>query len=88
MTVALFGGGATEDLAERIRTGDVAVDLYRPVGLIGWYLAGDLGRAAYHLVSRGVAPMLVGLLLFDLTLPKSPAHALAFAGQPRRWRSS
>ena len=79
MTVALFGGGATEDLAERIRTGDVAIDLYRPVNLIGWYLASDLGRAAYHLVSRGVAPMLVGLLLFDLTLPASPAHAVAFA---------
>ena len=32
MTVALFGGGSTEELAERIRTGDVAIDLYRPVG--------------------------------------------------------
>jgi ABC-2 type transport system permease protein len=79
MTVALFGGGATEDLAERIRTGDVSIDLYRPVNLIGWYLASDLGRAAYHLVTRGVAPLAVGLLLFDLTLPASPAHAIAFA---------
>ncbi|MBJ7355856.1 ABC-2 family transporter protein [Nocardioides sp.] len=78
MTVALFGGGSTEDLAERIRTGDVAIDLYRPVGLIGWYLASDLGRAAYHLLSRGLAPLAVGLLLFDLTLPVSPLHALAF----------
>ena len=49
MTVALWGGGTTDDLAERIRTGDVAIDLYRPIGLVGWYLAGDLGRAAYHL---------------------------------------
>jgi ABC-2 type transport system permease protein len=79
MTVALFGGGSTEDLAERIRTGDVAIDLYRPVGLIGWYLASDLGRAAYHLLSRGLAPLAVGLLLFDLTLPVSPLNALAFA---------
>ncbi len=29
MTVALWGGGTTDDLAERIRTGDVAIDLYR-----------------------------------------------------------
>jgi ABC-2 type transport system permease protein len=79
MTVALFGGGTTEDLAERIRSGDVAIDLYRPVGVVGWYLAGDLGRAAYHLLSRGIGPTLVGLLLFDITLPASPAHAVAFA---------
>ena len=37
MTVMVWGGGATDDLAERIRTGDVAIDLYRPVPLIGWY---------------------------------------------------
>ena len=78
MTVALFGGGSTEELGERIRTGDVAIDLYRPVGLIGWYLAADLGRAAYHLLSRGLAPILIGLALFDLTLPVSPANAAAF----------
>ena len=53
MTVALWGGGTTDDLAERIRTGDVAIDLYRPVGLVPWYLAGDLGRAAYHFLTRG-----------------------------------
>jgi ABC-2 type transport system permease protein len=79
MTVALWGGGTTDDLAERIRTGDVALDLYRPVGLIGWYWAGDLGRAAYHLLTRGVAPTLVGAALFDLTWPPSAWSWLAFA---------
>src|SRR4029079_15322519 len=57
MTVAVWGGGTTDGIAERIGTGDVAIDLYRPVGLIGWYLAGDLGRAAYHfLAPRPGAP--------------------------------
>ncbi len=69
MTVAMWGGGATDDLAERIRTGDVTVDLYRPVGLLGWWLASDLGRATYHLLTRGLAPMLVGALLFGLRFP-------------------
>jgi ABC-2 type transport system permease protein len=78
MTVALWGGGTTDDLAERIRTGDVAIDLYRPVGLIGWYLAGDLGRAAYHVLTRGVAPTFLGLLLFDISLPETPAAAIGF----------
>jgi ABC-2 type transport system permease protein len=78
MTVALWGGGTTDDLAERIRTGDVAIDLYRPVGLLGWYLAGDLGRATYHLLTRGLAPTLIGALLFDIRMPAGPVAALAF----------
>ncbi|HEY3529100.1 MAG TPA: ABC-2 family transporter protein [Nocardioides sp.] len=78
MTVALWGGGTTDDLAERIRTGDVAIDLYRPVSLVGWYLAGDLGRAAYHVLTRGVAPTVFGLLLFSISLPGTPAAAAGF----------
>jgi ABC-2 type transport system permease protein len=78
MTVALWGGGTTDDLAERIRTGDVAIDLYRPAGIVGWYLAGDLGRAAYHLVTRGLAPTLIGVLLFHIRLPASPVAAVGF----------
>ena len=79
MTVALWGGGPPDDLALRIRSGDVALDLYRPVGLLGWYLAADLGRAAYHLLARGVAPTLVGAALFDLRWPAGPLVWLAFA---------
>ena len=78
MTTALWGGGTTDDLAERIRTGDVAIDLYRPVGLIGWYLAGDVGRAAYHLLARGAAPTVLGLLLFHIALPSSAAAGIGF----------
>jgi ABC-2 type transport system permease protein len=79
MTIALWGGGTTDDLAERIRTGDVAIDLYRPVGLVGWYLASDLGRAAYHFLTRGIGPTVVGFVLFDIRLPAGPAAALGFA---------
>jgi ABC-2 type transport system permease protein len=78
MTVAVWGGGSTDDLAERIRTGDVAIDLYRPVNLLGWYLAADLGRAAYHFLARGLGPTVVGWLLFDIRLPGSPATAALF----------
>jgi ABC-2 type transport system permease protein len=78
MTVAMWGGGTTDDLAERIRTGDVAIDLYRPVGLVPWYLAGDVGRAAYHFLTRGLAPTLVGIVLFDIRLPGTPVAAVAF----------
>lgn len=79
MTVVVWGGGATDDLADRIRTGDVAIDLYRPVSLLGWWLASDLGRAAFHLLTRGVAPTLVGAALFDLRFPSSAGTWLLFA---------
>ncbi len=79
MTVAVWSGGATDDLAARIRTGDVAVDLYRPVSLLGWYLASDLGRAVYHLTTRGVAPTVVGALLFDLRYPSGGLGWAQFA---------
>lgn len=79
MTVALWGGGTTDDLPERIRSGDIAIDLYRPVGLLGWYLAGDLGRATYHLLTRGLAPTLIGALLFDLRFPSTVQAGLGLA---------
>lgn len=69
--VAIFGGAL--ELAERVRTGDVAVDLYRPVDLQAWWLSIDLGRAAFHLVGRGLPPLLAGALLFDLRGPPDPA---------------
>ncbi|MFG2997082.1 ABC transporter permease [Streptomyces sp. NPDC048340] len=75
---ALIGGGFQEELQERVRTGDIAVDLYRPVDLQMWWLAGDLGRAAYHLVARGAVPMVVGALAFRLALPADPLRWLLF----------
>lgn len=79
MAVAVWGGGTPDDLAARIKSGDVAIDFYRPVGILGWYLAGDLGRAAYHLLTRGLAPTVVGGVLFDLRYPAGPSTWLWFA---------
>ncbi|MGR3937824.1 ABC transporter permease [Streptomyces sp. BRA346] len=77
-TVALFGGGFQDELQERIRSGDIAVDLYRPVDLQLWWLASDLGRAAFQLVGRGIVPMVCGALAFELTLPGSALTWLWF----------
>lgn len=78
MTCAMMGGGFEDELMERIRTGDIAVDLYRPIDLQLWWMAGDLGRAAFHLLGRGIVPMLLGSLAFDLALPTSPGIWPAF----------
>jgi ABC-2 type transport system permease protein len=74
--VRVFGGSL--DLTERIRSGDVSIDLHRPADLQGWWLADDLGRAGFALISRGVPPMLGGALVFSLRWP-SPATWAAFA---------
>ncbi|MFF0524844.1 ABC transporter permease [Actinomadura nitritigenes] len=73
--VQIFGG---MDLTERIRNGDVAIDLHRPVGLLGWWLAEDLGRAAGSLVLRAGPPLVAGALAFPFRAP-GPAGLAAFA---------
>jgi ABC-2 type transport system permease protein len=57
------------ELADRIRTGDVASDLLRPVHPVTSYLATDLGRAAYAALTRFLPPVLTGPFFFDLYLP-------------------
>ncbi|GHF90426.1 ABC transporter permease [Streptomyces thermodiastaticus] len=79
-TLAIGGGGVERDLMERIRTGDVAVDLYRPADLQAWWLAADLGRALFQMVGRGLVPLLFGALFFPVALPADPVTWAAFAG--------
>ncbi|WP_059008314.1 ABC transporter permease [Streptomyces specialis] len=79
-SVSLLGGGFEEELQERIRTGDIAIDLYRPVDLQMWWLAADLGRAAFQLLGRGVVPLAVGAVAFELALPTGPGRWVVFLG--------
>lgn len=77
--IGMFGAGtATSELGDRVRSGAVAVDLYRPVSLLGWWLAVDLGRAVFQLLARGGLPLVVGALVFDLTFPKGVLGWLSF----------
>jgi ABC-2 type transport system permease protein len=59
------------EVADRVKTGEIAVDLSRPVDLqLGWWLR-DLGRAAFVLPARGLPPLLVGAATVGLALPAS-----------------
>ncbi|WP_262401636.1 ABC transporter permease [Actinomadura sp. CNU-125] len=73
--VQIFGG---LELTRRIRDGDVAIDLHRPVGLQSWWLADDLGRAIAALLLRGGPPLLAGALVFPFLWP-GPLAAAGFA---------
>ena len=74
-TLAIFG---RNELGLRIRSGDIASDLARPIALVATGLAFDLGRALHGAIYRGVPPFVVGALVFDLTAPPSALSALAF----------
>jgi ABC-2 type transport system permease protein len=67
------------ELADRIRTGDVIVDLLRPVDLVWQHLAADLGRAGCAVLTRFVGPVVVGALAFDLYAPRRLATYPLFA---------
>jgi ABC-2 type transport system permease protein len=76
MVVGVFGD---TELSERIKTGDVVVDLYRPADLQLWWLATWLGKSSFHVLSRGIPPMLLGAIAFDLNWPEVWWHWLVFA---------
>ncbi|GAB3460818.1 ABC-2 family transporter protein [Streptomonospora sediminis] len=69
--------GPPLELSERIRSGDIAVDLLRPVNPMLWFMAQDLGRAAYSVVFRSLPTFGVGVVLFPLVLPADPVRWLA-----------
>lgn len=78
MLMPLYIWGWTE-LAETVRTGQVATDLYRPVDYQLYWLAQDHGRAVYHLLLRGIPPFVIASLVFTLRLPTSGVTWIAFA---------
>jgi ABC-2 type transport system permease protein len=57
-------------LSDRIRTGDVASDLLRPVPPVTAYLAADLGRAGHGLLTRFLPPVVVGAIFFPPAVPQ------------------
>lgn len=74
-TVGIF---ADPIFAQRIQRGDVATDLIRPVHPLRAGLSTDLGRALYHALFRGVPPLVVGAIVFDLTAPSNPLVWVVF----------
>lgn len=65
-------------VAQRVRSGDVAIDLGRPISPVLAWLAEDLGRAGQACLVRFVGPLLVGGLLFGLRVPEHPATGPLF----------
>jgi len=77
--IAATGAFGDREFAERIATGDVVIDFYRPVDIQLWWFAHWIGKVAWLAVARGVPPVLLGALTFDLYWPTTPWHWPFFA---------
>ncbi|MFG2167574.1 ABC transporter permease [Micromonospora chersina] len=67
------------ELADRIRTGEIAADLLRPVHPVTSYLATDLGRAGFASLARLLPPVVIGPFFFEVYLPRHWATPPLFA---------
>ena len=67
---------AVSEIAQRIKAGDVAVDLLRPVAPVAGWLAAEYGRAGSALLVRVVPMLTIGALTTGLVLPAHPAQWL------------
>jgi ABC-2 type transport system permease protein len=67
MPVGIFGNDLEQ--AERIRTGEVAMDLIRPYDYQGWWAAVAGGKALFYGWARGIPPFVAGSLVLDTRLP-------------------
>jgi viologen exporter family transport system permease protein len=66
--VAIFGW---VEIADRVSSGEIAVDFSRPVDLQLTWWARDLGRAGFQLLARGLPPLIIGAVTIGLALPQS-----------------
>ncbi len=65
-SVNLFG---RTDLADRIRSGDVAVDFLRPLSVQASACLREIGRGVFALLPRGLPSVAVGAFLVGIALP-------------------
>ena len=64
------------ELAERIRTGDVAIDFLRPINVQLATVATEVGKGIFALIPRGVPSVAVGALVVGMSVPTTPAPYL------------
>ncbi|PSL54649.1 ABC-2 type transport system permease protein [Saccharothrix carnea] len=67
MAVVVLWGD--KQLADRVRSGDVVVDLYRPWHLQSALFAEDVGRAGYAVLVRLAPPVAFGAVFFPFRWP-------------------
>lgn len=65
------------EVSDRVRTGEIAVDLARPMDLQVYWWFRDVGRAAMQFVGRGLPILVLGSLVLQIAPPTDPRVYLA-----------
>jgi ABC-2 type transport system permease protein len=78
MVAAVLMNGLFHEADERVRTGNIAIDLLRPLYYPLCLFADQLGKSAFHFFFAVIPTLLVTSLLFGFTAPASPWDMLAF----------
>lgn len=65
------------DVAERIRTGDVAVDFLRPLDVQAASVVTEIGRSLFGLLPRGLPAVAIGVVALDMDLAGTPGGLAA-----------
>jgi ABC-2 type transport system permease protein len=66
-------------MIKSIRSGEVASDLSRPYDYYNFWLAQDLGRSLFQLLTRGALGMLIFIVFFGASVPASLAQWMLLA---------
>lgn len=64
------------ELADRVKSGDVAVDFLRPLNLQLAQIANEVGRAVFALIPRGLPSVAIGAVVVGMAMPTGPAPYL------------
>lgn len=67
------------DVDERLRSGDIAVDLIKPMHYPSMQLADQLGRSAFQLAFVVVPMVIISTLAFDIQAPAGSSAMVGFA---------
>jgi ABC-2 type transport system permease protein len=69
--LSLFGW---YQILNSVNTGEIGVELLRPIGYTNFWMAYDIGRSTLTLFVRGIPLMFVYAFLFNISLPENFAH--------------
>lgn len=71
--------GTRSEVTAAIKSGDVVLQLTKPVDFQAYWFADECGRAYYYLLMRGLPTFLISILFFEVVIPQQPTVLMAFA---------
>ncbi|MDD5190635.1 MAG: ABC-2 family transporter protein, partial [Dehalococcoidales bacterium] len=66
---AVIGNNITNIIDERIRSGDIAMDLVKPVSFQGLMFSSNIGETIFRLAFRTLPVLIIGFALYHISLP-------------------